>query len=268
MYARFITKVLKQQGLIDFNEPFLKLRHQGTILAEDGSKMSKSKGNVINPDDVVARFGADTLRLYEMFMGPLEASKPWNTQNILGVRRFLERVWKLKPGASPLASIGSATALAPSSLDVLFNQTIKKIGEDIEALKLNTAVSSLMILLNAFDEQGISRDAYKIFLILLAPLAPHITSELWERAGFEGDATAQPWPQFDPAKIVASTARVAVQVNGKMRATIDIPSAMGESEALEAARRESSVAKWLALGKEVKAVYVPSKVINFVVQQI
>lgn len=272
MYARFFTKALQTYGVINFSEPFLKLRHQGTILAEDGSKMSKSKGNVINPDEVTERYGADTLRLYEMFMGPLEASKPWNTQNILGVRRFLERVWKLgtrlEAGADPLTSTGSATGSAPASpsVDTLIHQTIKKVGEDIEALKLNTAISSLMILLNAFDEHGVTKDAYKIFLQLLCPLAPHIASELWEQTEFEGEVTSQPWPQFDLSKTVDAKARIAVQVNGKIRATIEVPTEAGEEVVLEMARRDPAVQKWLALGKEKRAVYVQSKIVSFVTE--
>ncbi len=259
MYARFFTKALKKYGLIDFNEPFLKLRHQGTILAEDGTKMSKSKGNVINPDEVISRYGADSLRLYEMFMGPLEAMKPWNTQNILGVRRFLERVWKLEAGDAQL----------DVKTETLLHQTIKKIGDDIEQLKFNTAISSLMILLNAFEEgETVSKDAYKIFLQLLAPLAPHMTSEMWEKAGFEGDLVAQSWPQFDPAKIVATTVPVAVQVNGKVRATLELSPEAGEEEALAAARNHPAVAKWLSLGKEVKAVYVAGKIVSFVVSPV
>ncbi len=263
MYARFFTKALKQFGYIDFNEPFLKLRHQGTILAEDGSKMSKSKGNTINPDEVIVAYGADSLRLYEMFMGPLESMKPWNMQNILGVRRFLERVWKLEAEQEGSTLNPDTSRL---NLDTLLHQTIKKVGEDIEGLKLNTAVSSLMILLNAFEEKGVSRDAYKIFLLLLAPLAPHITSELWEKAGFAGEIIQQPWPAFDPAKITASTMRIAVQVNGKVRATIEIKPDATEGEVLSAARAEPAVMKWLALGKEVKAVYVSAKIVSFVVR--
>jgi leucyl-tRNA synthetase len=269
MYARFFTKALHKHGLIGFDEPFLKLRHQGLILAEDGSKMSKSKGNVINPDDVVDRYGADTLRLYEMFMGPIEASKPWNTQNILGVRRFLERVWKLGDGADPIAEPVDVRGSAPAPLDTLLNQTIKKVGEDIENLKFNTVISSLMIFLNEIEKaEVVPSDVYKIFLTLLAPLAPHMTSELWEQAGFEGDVTSQPWPSYDESKLQAAVAQVAVQINGKVRATVDIPTEAGEEEAFSIARANENVAKWLALGKEVKAVYVRGKIISFVVAQV
>jgi leucyl-tRNA synthetase len=272
LYSRFVTKALQKHGVITFGEPFLKLRHQGLIGGEDGRKMSKSFGNVVNPMDVTERFGADTLRLYEMFMGPLETAKPWSSQNILGVRRFLERVWKLssrlKAGADPSLVDSSATGSAPasSSGDMLLHATIKKVTEDLENLKMNTAVSALMILLNAFEgQETISKEAYGLFLRILNPLAPHITSELWEKAGFEGDISMHPWPQADESKMVASTVTVAVQVNGKVRAKIELPPEAGENEVLEAARKEPAVAKWLALGKEVKAVYVAGKVVNFVV---
>lgn len=249
MYARFFTKALKKYGYINFDEPFMKLHHQGTILAEDGTKMSKSKGNVINPDEVVGRYGADSLRMYEMFMGPLEAMKPWNTQNIMGVRRFLERVWKLEP---------SDTA-GKISLD----QTIKKVTNDLEALKFNTAISALMIELNEFEKQGVSREAYSKFLQLLAPFAPHTTSELWERMGKSDLIYQVSWPTYDESKLLADRVKVAVQVNGKVRGSVELSPEVGEREALEIARKEPNVAKWLALGKEARAVYVAGKIISF-----
>ncbi|HVV15500.1 MAG TPA: leucine--tRNA ligase [Candidatus Paceibacterota bacterium] len=256
LYSRFITKALQKHGLIDFTEPFLKLRHQGLIGGEDGRKMSKSFGNVVNPMDITETYGADTLRLYEMFMGPLETHKPWSSQNIIGTRRFLERVWKLEVGDGAL----------DAKTETLLHQTIKKVGEDLDGLKMNTAISSLMILLNALAElPSVPREAYKIFLQMLYPLAPHIASELWEGMGESAAIHEIPWPRFDAAKIVSATAKIAVQVNGKLRATVDIPASAGEEEALAAARGEAGVAKWLALGKEVKAVYVPGKVISFVV---
>ncbi len=260
MYARFFTKALKKFGYISFNEPFMKLRHPGTILAEDGTKMSKSKGNVINPDEVIERYGADALRLYEMFMGPFEAMKPWNTQNILGVRRFLERVWNM--------SEKIIDAPADTQTDTVLQQTIKKVGDDVESLKMNTAISSLMILLNRMEEgKQISAAAYKTFLQLLAPFAPHMAFELWEQIGESRLISQVSWPQYDQTKLVSATVPVAVQVNGKLRATLELPADMGEGEALAAARAEANVQKWLALGKEIRAVYVPGKVINFVIGQ-
>ena len=265
MYARFFTKALKKFGYITFDEPFIKLRHQGTILAEDGTKMSKSKGNVINPDEVVERYGADTLRLYEMFMGPFEAMKPWNTNNILGVRRFLERVWSIFENEQ------SFMQLSPSiekNQETALHQTVKKVGEDLENLKLNTAVSELM---KFISHNGLQREALddtrrvrEIFLSLLFPLAPHIASELAEIHNYK----IENWPTYDQTKLASATVSVAVQVNGKLRATLELPTDLGEGEALATARADQNVQKWLALGKEVRAVYVPGKVINFVVKEI
>lgn len=257
MYARFFTKALKKFGYVDFDEPFLKLRHQGTILAEDGSKMSKSKGNVINPDEFIELYGADTVRLYEMFMGPLEAMKPWNTNNILGVRRFLERVWKLEVGNTVL----------DQKQEALVQQTIKKVGDDIEGLKFNTAISSLMILLNALEGGALPKEAYKVLVQLLAPLAPHTASELWEKAGFEGDVVSQSWPAYDPSKLAASVVTVAVQINGKVRGSVELSADATKAEALVAARANPAVAKWLTGGEEKKAIYIKGKIINFVIAQ-
>jgi leucyl-tRNA synthetase len=259
LYARFFTKALKRHGYVSFNEPFSKLRHQGIILAEDGNKMSKSKGNVINPDDVIENYGADTLRVYEMFMGPLEAMKPWSTTNIIGARRFLERVWKL----SGKVSNDARTSVSES----LLSRTIKKVGDDIESLKLNTAISQMMIFLNA-AEAGIDAYQWKVFLKLLAPFAPHMAEELWEQVGEKGLIAQAPWPQYDPSKLLSDMVKIAVQVNGKVRGIVELAQGAGEDEALAAARADENVKKWLALGKEVKAVYVAGKVINFVVQQI
>ncbi len=228
LYARFFTKALRDMGYLTFDEPFLKLRHQGLILAEDSRKMSKRWGNVINPDDMVERFGADSVRMYEMFMGPLEASKPWNTASIMGVRRFLERVWNLqekiknavdsiRAEAKLVAEPVDAETLPriPAAFETLLHQSIKKVTDDIENLKMNTAVSSLMILLNQLSElEEVPQAAYKTFLQLLAPFAPHMSAELWEKSGW-GDISSEPWPAFDPAKILSNMANVALQINGK-----------------------------------------------------
>ncbi|MBC7836553.1 class I tRNA ligase family protein, partial [Acetobacteraceae bacterium] len=256
MYARFFTKALQKFKYVDFNEPFLKLRHQGLILAEDGDKMSKSKGNVINPDDVSSQYGADTLRLHIMFLGPFEAQKPWSTKNILGVRRFLERVWKLN---EKIDAGGSMNV----ELETLLHQTIKKVGEDIQSLKMNTAVSSLMILLNKMEEdKNVPLGAYAPLLQLLAPFAPHIAYELAEMRGLDLSV----WPAYDPSKITETKAKIAVQINGKVRAILELSPDVGEEEALAVAREEPNVAKWLALGKEVRAVYVAGKIISFAVE--
>lgn len=254
LYARFFTKALRDMGYIGFGESFLKLRHQGIILAEDSRKMSKRWGNVINPDDVAETFGADTLRLYEMFMGPLEAMKPWNTANIAGARRFLDRVWRLEPSTNDLRPT--------TEHEALLHKTIKKVGEDIAALKFNTAISALMILLNEFESKGCSVPEYEIFLQLLYPFAPHITCELWEHRGKTDMIYQSSWPLHDEAKIQSETVEIAVQVNGKVRAKIVLPADYGEAEALEAAR--AAVGKWLS-GPEKKAIYVPGRIVSLVI---
>jgi len=260
LYARFFTKALRDMGYLTFNEPFLKLRHQGLILAEDSRKMSKRWGNVINPDDMVERFGADSVRLYEMFMGPLEASKPWNTNNIMGVRRFIERVWKLEV----------STAVADGPQPEQLHKTIKKVGEDIENLKLNTAVSSLMILLNYISVlERVPYNDYKIFLQLLTPFAPHLTSELAERSNIPVDELTL-WPTFDSSKIVATSVEIAVQVGGKVRGSISISPTASQDEAVEAARGVAAILKWLPEGAlqegkgGVKVIYVPGRILSFV----
>ncbi len=258
MYARFFTKALQKFSYVNFTEPFKKLRHQGLILAEDGSKMSKSKGNVVNPEDIIGPYGADTLRLHVMFLGPLEAMKPWNTKSIMGVRRFIERTWALSQNVSD-------TPVAAET-ERIVHQTIKKVGDDIETLKLNTAVSALMMLLNHFAElPKVPRAAFSAFIQLLAPFAPHVAEELWEKLGNKGFIHETAWPAFDLAKLVASVAKVAVQVNGKVRAVLELSTGVGEVEALAAARAEPVVAKWLVEGRETKAMYVPGKIISFVV---
>ncbi len=257
LYARFFTKVLRDMKYISFDEPFLKLCHQGTILAEDGTRMSKSKGNVVNPDTPVEEYGADAVRLYSMFMGPLEASKPWITENITGVARFVERVWKL--AAKPLSE-----EPATPELEAILHKTAKKVGEDIEAFKFNTAISQMMICLNAMEEAtGLRKGQWKAFVRLLAPFAPHIAEELWERLGEQGSVHKAEWPQFDPAKIISTTATVVVQINGKLRAKLELLVDMPEAEALSAARATPAVAKWLEGKTEKKAVYVPGKIVSF-----
>ena len=220
--------------------------------------MSKSKGNVVNPDSIVEHFGADALRLYEMFLGPFDQPVAWQTDSIAGVYRFLERVWALSDKVADVAT--------DEKTDLLLNQTIDKVTRDIESLKMNTAVSSLMILSNAFAEsEKVPKKSYEIFLQLFAPFAPHIAHELAEKLGFKREGW-EAWPVADAAKLVAATAHVAVQINGKVRATIELPVNASEQEALAAAR--AGAAKWFAAGKELKAIYVPGKVVNFVLESI
>ena len=224
LYARFWHKVLFDIGVVSTPEPFLKLVHQGIVLGEDNQKMSKSRGNVVNPDDMIDQFGADAVRLYEMFMGPLEAMKPWSTRGVEGVTRFLERVWRLM--VDEQGRLSHAVVSAEPSLDHqrLLHQTIKKVTEDIEALRFNTAISQMMIFTNEMTKaQQRSRSVIEPFVLLLSPFAPHVAEELWDLLGRQPSVSQQPWPIFDPAMTVSERMVIPVQVNGRLRAKIDVP---------------------------------------------
>lgn len=264
LYARFFTKVLNKYGYINFDEPFLKLRHQGIILGEDGNKMSKSKGNVVNPDILVESHGADSLRLYEMFMGPLEDMKPWNSQGIVGVSRFLDRVSSLTENLSRTEDKKNIS---------LLHKTIKKVGEDIEDFKYNTAISSLMILVNSlYDFKNknqswpLSLTNLELLIRLLEPFAPHLAEELWEQIGHTSLLTLEPWPKYDEELIKDESFTLAIQVNGKVRATLDMAAESLEEEIKDVAMKDENVKKWID-GKEiVKVVYVKGKLLSIVIK--
>ena len=261
LYARFFTKALMKHGSLNFDEPFQKLRHQGMILAPDGQKMSKSKGNVINPDQMVAEFGADSLRLYEMFMGPLEDMKAWNTGSIIGVRRFLEKAWKLQDRITY-----DVSRITDKSLESLLHRTIKKVTEDCEELKFNTAISSLMILVNALEkEPTLPATSYQLLLTLLSPFAPHIAEELWAQTGEKKSIFLAPWPKYDTKKIVADSVNIAVQVNGKVRAILTVATSVSEDEVKAQALADPKVQTYI-VGKTVrKVIYIPGKIVSIVV---
>lgn len=263
LYARFFTKVLKKYGYINFDEPFLKLRHQGIILGEDGNKMSKSKGNVVNPDVLVKESGADALRLYEMFMGPLEEMKPWNSQGISGVERFLDRVSRL---------VDDAPRADEAKVVSLLHQTIKKVTDDIEGFKFNTAISALMILLNEIYEVKnktgvwpLSKNNLGYFLRLLEPFAPHLAEELWESLGQSEFLARTNWPVYDPNLLASDTFTLAVQINGKLRTSLEVSSTASESEIIALATADENVSKWLVEKEIVRSVYVPGKLLNLVI---
>lgn len=258
LYARFFTKVLQRFKYIDFDEPFLSLRNQGMILGEDGEKMSKSVGNVINPDDVINEYGADTLRVYLMFMGPFEDMKPWSTKSITGSRRFLDRVWNTMDKISDVP--------LDRDLETLLHQTIKKVTEDIIAFRFNTAISSLMILNNKMLEVGCTKESYAIMLQLLSPIAPHITEEAWSLLGNKDSIFTSTWPTFDPNKIVASVFEVPIQINSKIRSKIFITLDDDEAAVKEKALADEKIAPLVA-GKDVKKIiYVERKIINIIVE--
>jgi leucyl-tRNA synthetase len=268
LYARFWHKVLFDLGVVPQSEPFTKLFHQGIILGEDGEKMSKSRGNVVSPDTIIASHGTDTLRLYLMFLGPLEAMKPWSMKQIEGVHRFLQKVWREcvaeSGGANPKISVDAADDPA---LEKLLHETIKKVGEDIEALRLNTAVSQMMIFANALQKAPrVSRATVLAFLRVLAPFAPHLAEELWERLGEKPSIQRAPWPAYDPAKLVASEVKIVVQVNGKHRGEVMAPAGAGQDETLALARQNERVTPFIN-GKSFKRIiFVPGKILNIVVE--
>lgn len=260
LYSRFFTKVLFDVGYIDFDEPFLRHRHQGIILGEDNRKMSKRWGNVVNPTDVVNEYGADTCRMYEMFMGSLEETKPWNTGGVKGIRRFLEKVWKLQD------KVSSNTQYETSGNEVLLHKTIKKVTDDIQSLQFNTSIAKMMELVNAWGKrEAIAKNEFEIFLKLLAPYAPHMAEELWESLGHSDSVCIQPWPCFDVAKIADQMLTIAVQVNGKLRATIEVDADASEGDVKLKALAEPNVIKWLN-GKEPKKImYVKERLVSVVV---
>ncbi|TAL20284.1 leucine--tRNA ligase [Patescibacteria group bacterium] len=278
LYARFVTMVLKDAGFISFSEPFTTLKNQGLILGQDGQKMSKSRGNVINPDDVVVEYGADTLRLYEMFMGPLEDSKPWDIKGIIGVRRFLERVYGLAVSSDiqhPSISDVEHPNIEHPNITRLLHKTIKKVTEDINSLRFNTAFSALMIFSNeiAVAEGGrtslggpTSGEALENLLILLAPFAPHLAEECWELLGHKTSIFKEKWPSYDAAFIKDAEVTLAVQVGGKLRDTVRLAADASEEEAKAAALKSANVQKWLAGKTITRVVYIPGRLINFVIK--
>ncbi len=267
LYARFWHKVLFDLGVVPQAEPFKKLFHQGIILGEDGVKMSKSRGNVVNPDDIIRSYGADTLRLYLMFLGPLEAMKPWNPKGIEGVHRFLRKFWRECLGEDgKLNSRISDTAALTADTEKLRHETIKKVGEDLEAMRFNTAISQMMIYLNALQkESALPRAALLEFAQMLAPFAPHLGEELWSRLGGTGTAMSAAWPQFDSNKLVADTMTIVFQVNGKHRGDAQVPVASSEADLIKTAQEHPKVAPHLA-GKALKrTIYVKGKLLNLLV---
>jgi leucyl-tRNA synthetase len=268
LYARFWTKVLFDAGLTTHHEPFKKLVHQGMILGEDGEKMSKSRGNVINPDHVVEKYGADTLRMYEMFMGPLDRDKPWSTTAIEGVYRFAQRAWRVFVDDDNEA--GTRKHLfsddAPTAEDLkITHKTIQKVTDDIENLRFNTAISQMMIFVNHFTKlEKRPKACLKPFVQLLQPFAPHLAEELWEMIGEKSSLSYEPWPSFDPALCKDDVITIAIQVMGKTRGTVEIAPGSDQAAVEEAAKKIPTVANQLE-GKQIrKVIFVKDKILNFV----
>ena len=285
LYSRFWHKFLFDLGLVPTSEPYKKRTSHGLILAEGGEKMSKSKGNIVNPDELVKVVGADALRVHEMFMGPFDQAIVWDSNTIAGSRRFIERVWKLQekvvtadessftPSQRQQVSLrGMAsreTVLAcgrSAKIDVLVNKTIKKVSDDIEEMKFNTAISSLMIMVNEFEkENSISKNQYETLVQLLAPFAPHVAEELWSVSKNKFSIHVSPWPKYDPSKLVDSASSIMIQVNGKVRGMIESTNDMTEDIVLNIAKNMPEIKKWID-GKDIKKViFIKGKVLNLVI---
>ena len=266
LYARFWHKVLYDYGYVSTPEPFKKLFHQGLILGEDGRKMSKSLGNVVNPDEVINEYGADSLRLFEMFLGPLEASKPWSSKGIEGVNRFLNRVWRMILDEDGNLSPTVVDAPLNDEQEYVLNYTIKKVQEDIENLSFNTAIAQMMIFVNEFYKYETKpKEAMKKFVLCLAPFAPHIAEELWQRLGETQSIVFAEWPEFDEAKTVRQTIEFVVQVCSKIRARLQIKLDASEDEVKQIVLDNEQVKKYVG-GKAIKKIiFVPNKLINIIV---
>lgn len=259
LYSRFWHKFLYDIGVVPTKEPYMKRTSHGMILGDNNEKMSKSRGNVVNPDDIVRDFGADTLRCYEMFIGDFEKSAPWSENGVKGCRKFLDKVWRTQELVDEDSNF--------EIMETLTHQTIKKVSEDYENLKFNTAIAQLMTLLNEFNNlDKISKEQYKIFLILLNPVCPHITEEIWQRMGYEGYVHEASWPEYDESKTILDVIELPIQVNGKLRTTVEIGREASEDEVFGKAIKDDVVAKYLENKNVVKKIYVKGRIFNIIVK--
>lgn len=258
LYSRFWHKFLYDIGVVPTSEPYRKRTSHGMILGENGEKMSKSRGNVVNPDDIVDRYGADTMRLYEMFIGDFEKAAPWNSDSIKGCKRFIERYWNLQE----IVTDGDGYS---EDIEALMHKTIKKVSEDIDNLKCNTAIAAMMALLNkVYEKKSITKGELKTLTILLNPFAPHVTEELWEKMDFGGAVHEAEWPEYDDAKTVENSVEIVLQFMGKVRSRVTIPADMPKDEVLSLAKADEKIAA-LIEGKTIKKeIYVPGKLVNIV----
>ncbi|MGH2102729.1 class I tRNA ligase family protein, partial [Aerococcus urinaeequi] len=264
LYARFWNMFLYDLGVVPNEEPFQKLYNQGMILGEGNEKMSKSKGNVVNPDDVVNQYGADTLRLYEMFMGPLDASIAWSENGLEGSRRFLERVWRLLVDENGKMR-DRITTMNTGELDKVYHQTVQKVTEDFDNLHFNTAISQMMVFVNEANKaENLYYEYVKGFIQLIAPIAPHLAEEMWVIVGNEPGISYVDWPTFDPAMIVDDEIEIVVQVNGKIKAKLQVANDSAKEALLEIAHANEKVQEAIA-GKTIrKEIVVPNKLVNIV----
>jgi leucyl-tRNA synthetase len=260
LYSRFWHKFLYDIGIVPTKEPYAKRTSHGMILGENGEKMSKSRGNVVNPDDIISEFGADTLRLYEMFIGDFEKSAPWSVSSVKGCKRFLERVFSLSEMVTDESGYSK-------ELEASFHRTIKKVSNDIENLKFNTAIAALMALLNEiYDKGSVTHDEFKTYLLLLSPFAPHMADELLEICGYGVMAEESRWPEYSEDKLKEAVIEIPVQICGKLKTRITVEAEMTEEQVLDIALEDEKI-KELTLGKEIiKKIYVKGKLLNIVVR--
>ncbi len=259
LYSRFWAKFLYDLGILHCKEPYLKRTAHGMILGEDGQKMSKSRGNVINPDEIISQYGADTLRLYEMFIGDFEKAAPWSQSSIKGCKRFIDRV-------AAMTDLVKGSGVSPK-LEVSFHKTIKKVSEDIMAMKFNTAIAALMTLTNEIYENGsLTREEFEIFLKLLCPFAPHITEEIFQSLGNTTLLSLSPWPTYDESKTVDACVEIVMQINGKLRGTLTIAKDADKDTVLQAVRADAKIAEAIAGKTVVKEIFVPNKLVNLVIK--
>jgi leucyl-tRNA synthetase len=252
--------VLYDIGVVNTDEPFMRLVNQGMILGEGGVKMSKSLGNVINPDDIVAEFGADSMRMYEMFMGPLEVAKPWSTNGLAGVHRFLDRVYRL-------SERDLSDEKAPEELVRLMHKTIKKVTHDTDTLAFNTAIAQMMIFVNElFKAEKRYRELWEPFVLLLAPYAPHLAEELWEQLGHEPSVSRVDWPEYDEALTQDDEVEIVLQINGKVRSRMQVAAGTDKAELERLAQQNERIQEWTD-GKEiVRVIAIPDKLVNIVIK--
>ena len=259
LYSRFWHKFLYDLGVVPFPEPYHKRTSHGMILGEGGEKMSKSRGNVVNPNDVVAQYGADTMRMYIMFIGDFEKAAAWSDNAVKGCKRFLDRIWNLAD------QVKEGDTYSKDN-EALVHKTIKKVSDDIENMKVNTAIAALMTLTNQFYDKGVNRAEFQTLLLLLSPFAPHIVEELWERFGLEGMACTSSWPAYDESKTIASEVTIAVQVGGKLKATVTVPMNSDQEAVLEVVKAEPKIAKLMEGKNLVKVIHVPNKLMNLILK--
>ena len=259
LYSRFWHKFLYDLGVVPFPEPYHKRTSHGMILGEGGEKMSKSRGNVVNPNDVVAQYGADTMRMYIMFIGDFEKAAAWSDNAVKGCKRFLDRIWNLAD------QVKEGDTYSKDN-EALVHKTIKKVSDDIENMKFNTAIAALMTLTNQFYDKGVNRAEFQTLLLLLSPFAPHVVEELWERFGLEGMACTSSWPAYDESKTIASEVTIAVQVGGKLKATVTVPMNSDQEAVLEVVKAEPKIAKLMEGKNLVKVIHVPNKLMNLILK--